>query len=261
MNTSFTHALAVQGRVLWALTLREVQTVHGHTSIGYLWEIFKLVFGIMLLWAIRMFMGFHSPTGMHVLLFLVLGFIPMNLFTLTVNRGLRAASGNFSLLTFPQITPLDLHLSSSLVAFVTEITIMGLFFCGILVAKIECVLVNPVLFGFGLLGLAFFSAGFSMTLASLNYYLPLIKELLPMLMRVLFFTSGVFFSPANMARVMGDWIMWNPLASYIELLRGSFLHFEPSDAVKMDYLVSVTVCFFCIGLLLERYTRRKVGTE
>ena len=261
MSTSFSHAFATQGRVLWALTLRELQTIHGHTSIGYLWEIFKSAFGVTVFWGIRAVSGFHTTTGMHVLLFLVVGFIPLNIFSDILSRGMRAISGNFNLLTFPHVSPLDLSISCALVTFVTEVTIMGLFLGGMLLLKIEVTLIDPISFGFGLIGLFLFSLGLSLTLAALNLYLPLIKEVLPMVLRVSFFCSGVFYSPIEMSRIAGDWIMWNPLSNYIELLRGAFTGPTPSEYVKMDFIIAITLIFLSSGLLLERYTRKKVTGE
>ncbi len=261
MNTGFSHALTIQGRVIWALTLREVQTVHGHTSIGYLWEILKSAFGIGVFWGIRSITGFHTTSGMHVLLFLVLGFIPLNIFSDIVNRGMRAVSGNFNLLTFPHVSPLDLSISSTLVPFVTQVTMMALFMGGMALAEIEVTLVDPISFGFGLIGLLFFSLGLSLTLAALNLYVPLIKEVLPMILRISFFCSGVFYSPVEMSRLAGDWIMWNPLANFIELFRCAFTSPMPSEYVKVDFLIIVTPVFLALGLLLERYTRKKVMAE
>ena len=261
MNTSFSHALSTQGQVLWALMLREIHVLQGKTSLGYLWEIIKSAFGVAVFWAIRMFSGFHSANGMHVLLFLVLGFIPMHIFCDVLGKGLNAVSGNFNLLTFPHITPLDLSLSSALVVTVTQVTIMALFMISMVLMKIEMVLLDPISFGFGLIGLFLFSYGFSLVFAALNLYVPTMGQILPMIQRVTYFTSGVFFSVDQMSRFVGDWILWHPLACYVELLRGTFVSPTPVESAKLEYIIPLTLISLALGLLLERYTRKKVIAE
>jgi len=258
MSTGFSHAFATQRQVLWALMLREIHVMQGDTSLGYLWEILKSAFGVAVFWAIRTFSGFHTSTGMHVLLFLVMGFIPLYIFTNILSKGLKIVSGNLNLLTFPHITPLDLSLSSALVIIVTQLTIMVLFIGIMLLIKIEVILLDPISLGFGLMGLFSFSYGASLAVAALNLYVPVVGQILPMILRVSFFCSGVFFSTAQMARIVGDWIMWNPLACYIELLRGAFLSPVPVETAKVNYVVPVTLVALALGLILERYTRKKV---
>ena len=261
MSTTFSHAVSLQGRVLWALMLREIQVVHDRTKLGYLWELIKSAFGVTVFWLIRSVMGMTDTNGLHILIFLVLGFIPLHMFTDVLIKGIKTIKTNSSLLTFPQITPLDLHLSFTLVKTVSQLLILALFLAGSAVAKIEYRLVDPLAFGLGLFGLFLFSWGTSLTITALNLYVPLIKEVIPMCTRVLFFTSGIFFSPVKLSQRVGDWVMWNPLANYIELLRGSFLYTTPSEFIKMEFMISVTVLALGLGLLLERYTRKKAASE
>ena len=260
MSTGFSHAFAIQRQALWALMLREIHVLQGNTSLGYLWEILKSAFGVAVFWAIRTFSGYHTSTGMHVLLFIVMGFLPIHMFANIMSKGVKIVSSNLNLLTFPHITPLDLSLSSALVISVTKLTTMAIFVGVMLLINIEVTLVDPVSFGFGLIGLFLFSYGFSLLFSALNLYVPVIGQILPMILRINYFCSGVFFSITKMSRIVGDWITWNPLACYIELLRGAFLSPVPVETAKVGYIVPITLAALALGLILERYTRKKVMT-
>ena len=62
-------ALIVQGRVIYALMMREVHTIYGTSRLGYLWALFDTIMGIVIFWALRTVMGFHPPHGMPILFF------------------------------------------------------------------------------------------------------------------------------------------------------------------------------------------------
>mgnify|MGYP000054903957 FL=1 len=105
----------VQGRVIMALILREVHTLYGSSRLGYLWAVIQTMFGIGIFWGIREIAGARAPHGMSVLMFLLAGFGLWATFSETLTKCMSAVSGNKALLTFPQVTPLDLMLSRTVV--------------------------------------------------------------------------------------------------------------------------------------------------
>jgi ABC-type polysaccharide/polyol phosphate export permease len=60
-----------------------------------------------------------------------------------------------------------------------------------------------------------------------------------------------------MGQRYGDKLLWNPIANYIELLRGTFIHPDPPGELKLEYTAWVTMSLLALGLLLERYIRPK----
>ena len=101
-------ALKVQGRVIYALMMREVHTIHGNSRLGYLWTLINTMWGIFVFWGLRYAMGAGDPHGMSSLLFLTTGFGIYSIFSGTVSKCMTAVSGNKALLTFPQVTPVDI---------------------------------------------------------------------------------------------------------------------------------------------------------
>jgi len=255
MNASFSQALAVQGRVLWALSLREIHGRHGKSRLGYLWEILKTLFGVGVFWGIRELMGAKAPQGLPTGVFLLMGFFIWNIFSETVNMGLRIVPRNKALLTFPQVLPLDLFLSNLITVWITEVIVAGLFLLGLHIAGYQFRLYDPLTFFLTLLGICFFSLGISLILSVLLARLPFLDQIIPVMMRMLFFTSGVFFSPLQMTVRFGDAILWNPLVNFIELMRGSFVYMAPDSSIKIAYIVIFSCMVFFFGLLLERPTR------
>jgi capsular polysaccharide transport system permease protein len=86
---------------------------------------------------------------------------------------------------------------------------------------------------------------------------PTTEKVVPMALRVMFFTSGVFFSPQQLAGRFCNAVMWNPITNYIETLRSAFQHISVNSMIKTEYVAWVSLSVLFLGMLLERYVRRK----
>ena len=260
MNTSFSQAMSVQGRAIWSLALREIQAMQGKLRIGYLWQLIKVALGIGIFWAVRALLrAAKSPGGMHLALFILLGIVAWFIFSEIVRRSLSIVPSNRALLTFPQITPLDMYLSHALVAWGTHIIVAAIFLLAFTLVNIPFHIYDPVTVLVASLGLGAFSLGLGLVIGSLVPYVPMLGEIVPMLLRIMFFTSGIFFSPRYFPGI-GELLMWNPLANFIELIRGAFLFQHPEDHIKIGYITVLTFVFLALGLLLERHARPRQET-
>jgi capsular polysaccharide transport system permease protein len=257
MNTRFADCLRVQGRVIWALALREIRGKHGRYRIGYLWEIIKTGFMVSVFMVLRTWI---APPAFHSIplpLFLLLGFVVWFIFRGIVAMTVEAVVTNKSLLTFPLITPLDLYCSSSIVMWVTEVVVMCLYLAILHFLGYSFRLYDPITMGVSLVGIFLFAFGIGLILGSIAIYIPALEKIVPMGLRVLFFISGVFFSPLHLSGRFGSVVMWNPVTNYIEAFRGAFQYTSANSIIKTEYVAAVTICALFIGMLLERYVRRK----
>lgn len=251
-------ALDTQGRVVIALALREIHTLYGGKSLGYLWAIFQTAFGVAVFWIIRSFTHAAAPHGMTMLSYLVAGFGIWNIVSRILLKCMAAVDGNRALLTFPQVTPLDIMLARALVLSATQIVSMSvLLLCGIPFGY-------PVtISNLGLLIIVIFLAtflglGLGIILGSLAIYIPVLHQLVSVIVRILFFTSGVFFSVSMLSHRVGDFLMLNPIMQLIELSRMALSNGYVSMYADFWYVVQITIVVLCLGLLLERYARRRV---
>ena len=251
-------ALRVQGRVIYALMMREVHTIYGTSRLGYLWALIQTMWGIAVFWGMRYLLGATAPHGMHILMFLLAGFGFYNMFSGVLNKCMSAVSGNRALLTFPQVTPVDLMISRMIITWATEIVAALLLIAIGMLFGMSFYLTD---FG-GLLMLLLLTPmlglGVGTCCASLAVLYPTLEKVIPMVMRILFFASGLFYSATMLPSYVLKYLWYNPMLQIIEwgrvcLSRGySTIHYSPL------YLVSVTAISLCIGLLLERYVRRRL---
>lgn len=251
--------LIVQGRVIKALMLREIHTINGNSKLGYLWVLIQSIFGIAVFWGVRHFMGAtQAPHGIGMAMFLAIGFGVWNIFSATINRCMTAVSGNKTLLTFPQVTELDVMIARMLVTTATQILVTML-----IIASAWIVLEEPFVLGSLPLLLTLIavvplmSLGFGLVLASLAVYIPVLEKLVPMVLRILFFVSGVFFSISVFSQSLTSILLWNPVLHAVELFREAMHAPYAIQGVSLSYLFLVTLSVCTIGGLLERYVRSR----
>lgn len=257
------HGLIVQGRVIGALVLREIHTINGNSRLGYLWVLIQSIFSIGVFWGVRHFMGAgQAPHGMNMALFLAAGFCLWNIFSNGITRCMTAVEGNRALLTFPQVTELDVMVARVIVISATQMVSAA-----IIVAVALIMMNEPIVMGsLSLLLMLLFSVpmlslGCGLILSSLAVFVPALTKVVPMGLRILFFVSGVFFSVSVFSQSVADILMLNPMLHAIELIRMS-LH-EPYNVTGLSwtYVLSSAIVTCTIGGYLERYVRARRRDE
>lgn len=248
-------AMTVQKRVIYAIILREVHTLYGNTRLGYLWAIIQAAFNISVFWLFREFIGAHAPHGMSTVVFLLCGFIPWYMVSDTVSRCMNAVRANQALLTFPQVTELDLMIARVIVVWGTQLV------SGMIILFIAIALGQPMeLRQPGTLAATVFLApmlglGWGLIFASLARFWPTWERLVPILMRFLFFASGIFFQVSELPSRFSDILMLNPVAQIIEWQRYGFSASSSSPLHNVGYITTWCLFSLCFGLLLERHAR------
>lgn len=251
------NGLVVQGRVLVALMLREIHTINGDSKLGYLWVLIQSVFSIAVFWALRAYMGAHAPGGMSMALFLAVGFGVWSIFSSGITKTMTAVEGNRALLTFPQVKEFDVMVSRIIVVTATQIltTALIISFSVLFGAEFHP---NGILVGLGVLICApLCSLGLGMILSSLAVYLPVLNKLVPMILRIGFFISGVFFSIGAFKQDIADILLFNPILQSIELMRMSLHNAYVVEGLSFTYLAGFTLFVLVIGGFLERYVRSR----
>lgn len=251
-------ALTVQGRVIYALMMREVHTIYGTSRLGYLWALIDSMVGIIIFWALRTAMGFHPPHGMPIIFFLLAGFCTFSMFRGPINKCMTAVSGNRTLLTFPQVMPLDIMVGRMIVLWGKEIVaalilIIAASFFGIYFQITNFAILFFVLIATPLLGL-----GVGLICHALKVYFPVVEKIIPIILRFMFLTSGVFFSIARFPSYIMEYLWWNPMLQIIEMCRMSISQGYRAMSYSIFYLCACTIICLCLGLLLERHVRRKL---
>ena len=100
--------------------------------------------------------------------------------------------------------------------------------------------------------------GMGMLCASLAVLYPTLEKIVPMVMRILFFASGLFYSATMLPSYVLRYLWYNPLIQIIEWGRVCLSRGYSTIPYSPEYLVSVTATCLCLGFLMERYVRRRL---
>lgn len=251
-------ALIVQGRVIYALMMREVHTIYGTSRLGYLWALIQTMWNIFVFWGMRYALGASDPHGMSILMFLLMGFGIYHIFSGVINKCMTAVSGNKALLTFPQVTPLDIMIARMIIVWATEI-VSGIIMIFISILFDMQVYINDL---GGILVILLitpiFGLGVGMICASLAVLFPTVEKIVPMILRLLLFVSAVFYSATVIPSYIMKYLWYNPMIQLIEWGRFCMSRGYPAESYSILYIGFVFMVSLCLGLLLERYVRKRI---
>jgi len=218
--------------------------------LGVLAEPFIVVAGFM---AVRLLFGFKGIDGMDALLFLGSGCMLFFLFKRVALGALGGVSRrDRSLLTLRRVKPIDLVLGRGLVEVQIYSSCMLLLVVGLSFVRWQPLADNPGAAILVFLMAAGTALGISITAFVVGHRLPPVKFLARLVIsRVLFWTSGLFFSAALLPDNVRSLLLWNPLLHAIELFRHYLQPRYPIPGISVGYLAAWT--FGSLGLSLLLY--------
>lgn len=243
--------------------LREIHTINGNSRLGYLWVLIQSIFGIAVFWGVRYFSGAGSaPHGLNTAVFLATGFCLWNIFSSGITRCMSAVDGNRALLTFPQVTEFDVMVARIIVISATQIvTAAFIIFCSLFAMGDSIIIGSIPLLLFLLICVPILSLGCGMIFAALAVFAPALNQIIPMILRIMFFVSGVFFSASIFSQSVADVLFLNPILHAIELIRMSLHEPYVVPGVSWTYVLASSVVTCAIGGYLERYVRSRRRDE
>jgi capsular polysaccharide transport system permease protein len=254
-------ALAVQQRVLFALLLRELSTRYGPYRLGYTWALLEPVLHLLALTGVFALLGRGSVAIPNLALFLLSGIVPWLLLNNIVQRALGVLSGNVGLFGYRYVRYLD-----PLIARVAlEVWIATLATCVLL--AIFTMLGLPVsihdpltLLGVWLLYTVFcFAVGVWVMLLASQFRE--VQKTLPVLMRLFYFVSGVFYSLQALPAEVRPWAAWNPVLQFIESLRRAIFWGFSAPEANPTYLLLLTGGLLYLGLAVYRRREARLLLE
>ncbi len=234
--------------------LRETLTRFKKQRLGYVWAFLAPCLHIGL-WFI-VFTLLRAPREFHDMsgfMFLATGIVAMYLLFLKVATYVSSAvSSTKGLLRFPMIKQLD--------------AVFARFF---LEAATMMVISTVLLFSFVTLGfgagpynlpslllsatcLLLLALGFGSFNGSLSLLFPAYSRLTFIIYRVIYFTSGAFFSVTNLPPEVQRAIAWNPVFNGVDQFRSAWSFTYESTLTSNAYVIAVAGYLFLLSLILDK---------
>ncbi len=250
------NAATVQARVVHALILREIGGRFGQTYFGYIWALFNPAAGVIVLTVIFSTAERLSPPDIPLLMFMVTGYLTWQCFNSTYDRAQSATGMSQALLHFPHVTGLDLVVARAMLEIMTFTLILIIFtVIGMLMTD------NAWPDRPRLALLAFWYAGLGGAVLGglVGALTPLMRSLnnfVSPILRLGFFTSGIFFTAAQLPSWVLPYLSWNPMFHVIERVRETWFAAYVSPIADEIYVIRILVFGLAAALLAERLSRR-----
>lgn len=253
-NERFLMQLAKMRNVIVAIILRETKTRFGKNKLGYLWAIIEPCSYILIFLLIRSAMHMNIPFGENLFVFILSGLLVYRMFKSVTSRALNAISANQTLLTYPQVKPLDAILARICLEIATMLVVFFLFFFLLSLFSDSSIIQYPDRFAAAILATVFLSLGVGIFNAVLATLFPSWERLWGLLNLPMLILSGIFYIPKSLPPSVQAILQWNPVLNCVEWIRFAiYLDYDP--LLNRSYVICFGVISILIGLLLERYYR------
>ncbi len=246
--SSFLDRFLLMLRVIWALIYRETKTRFGQKKIGYAWAFLEPLAQIALFAAVFGYFMDRVLPGIDYVVYLSIGVIGWNLFNDTLNQSVGAVSSNFGLLVYNRVKPIDTVFAravlESIIFWVVLPTI--LLFLYLIDRDVGYFNLGYILIGF--LSLWIFSLGLGMFFAVLGAIKKETKWILNVMLKPLYFLSGIMYSVSSIPWEYQKYLLFNPLIHALALLRKGFIEGYRADYLDGFYLFICCLVTLFIGL-------------
>ncbi len=233
---------AIQGRVIHALLLREMQTRFGRNQLGFLWLFIEPLLLAVAIGAIKSVYEVGHHPGISPFVFALVSYLPYFTFRAIVGRAAGTLQANMTLLYHSHIKLIDVVLARHLLEMGAVMTVMALITAGVAIYSEHPPASIPTLV-FGLLMLFLLAQGLGLLAAAVSAVSEVAERLIHPLLYLSLPLSGALISldtlPANLREIL----LWNPQANIHELVREGFFGSLIHSYYDVGYVL------FCVGLL------------
>jgi capsular polysaccharide transport system permease protein len=249
-------SLGVQGRILFALFIREMQTRWGRRNLGFAWLFAEpLVFAVPVL-TLWHFIRPKMDAGLPMFPFLWSGYMPLLIFRHVTGHSLYVVRSNAALLYHRNITPLDIFLGrcaleslGNLAAVVFSFTVF--YMTGILDWPYDM----PLMFA-GFLLSAWWALDVAIIVAALSERSEIVEHIWMPASYVYMLLSGfpymAYWLPTHLREVV---LYINPPLLCYEIVRGGLYGNLITTYQYPVYLIYILATLTAVGLWLMRNVR------
>lgn len=258
-SPSLVTLVRTQGRIVGALILREMRTRFGRSRLGYVWAILEPISHLLTLGSVFSLLN-HSPppVGDNLFLFYLTGLLPFLMFGHVSQEVMTALVANKSVLQLSIIKRADVIWARALLNLATEIVVGLIVFSAFAVNGIQGMPADLLTVTQSILCLWLIATGIGVLNIVLSELAATWEGIFGAINRLLYFGSGIYYSPISMPETVRNILIWNPVLQSIEWFRSGFYHQYSPHWLDRTYVLEWVVGAMLVGFAAERATRRLV---
>jgi capsular polysaccharide transport system permease protein len=246
---SFSGALAAQRRSIGALVLRDIRSRYGESRLGFFWSLMEPFLHIGVLAIVFQFtMHGRPPLGDNFFFFYFTGVMPYLLISHLILHIGHAVKAQRQLMQIPTVAPFDVVVGKFIIENFTSAVIFLIFLGLFAVFGVDPLPVSlPHVF------LAYFLTsmlgfGLGMFCAALFEFGAMIEHVVGLLLRMLYFASGIFYVPAVMPVNVRNIIAYNPFLHIIDCMRMGFFRSYAPEWMDLGYAAKCALFSLLLGM-------------
>lgn len=245
-------SLRLQADIVRALAFREQSERIRKSPFGAVGLLVEPLLFVSIWLLLRIALRAGGASWMNPVLLFGTGFILFYLFNTIAIRAINGVSKSQRLAELRRVRPLDVLMAGALVESQVYGTCLVLVIVGVALYQWSITLADPgtAVAIFGLIVLTALGIGISALVV--GHRLPVVKLAVRLVVRrLLFWTSGLFFSIATIPDYVRPLVLWNPLLHGIELFRHAMEPTYPIPGISLPYLLMWA--FGSLGLSMVVY--------
>jgi len=231
-----------QAQIVIAIARREIQSRFGHIAVGYAWT-----YVVPLVWVAATYFAFYffgrsSPVFTDILTFIISGIIPYAAFRFVINAVSRVPGTMRGLLIFPSVKVEHGAAAMALIEF------FNIFVIYAIVAAINYFVFgnaemdDPLMFLEGVTLAWALGVSYAYLFIILARFNPTFLSVGQVLLRPMFFLSGVFFTANELPDRVLAVFAFNPILHAVEISRdGMLFHYQSRIASPLYALLWIAI--------------------
>jgi capsular polysaccharide transport system permease protein len=256
-NNSFLQQLKIQGRVIWALTLRESITRFGREGLGTLWLILEpamFIIGVML-----MFSALHADhAGLSYAEYLAVSYPTLLFWRNGTGRVVKAIEINRPLLHHLPIRPIDIIYSRILLEFSGAAGSFILLFLVLIYVGVCQLPADILLMTYGYLLIIGFSFAFVMIMAALAELSDTIERVSHIILYLMLPFTGVFIPLYTLPEQIREYLLYMPLINAVECFHAGYYGGRMQTFYNIPYTIFSILVMLFFAYALTNISIRKV---
>ncbi|EQB00636.1 sugar ABC transporter permease [Sphingobium quisquiliarum P25] len=252
---------AIQGRVIYALLMREILTRYGRHNIGFLWlfvEPMLFTTGVTILWTLSK--SVHG-SSLPIVAFALTGYSSVLLWRNMPSRCIGAIEPNLALMYHRNVKAIDVFLArlileagGATISFVT----LSLFY--IYIGWLEPPEDVLTVVG-GWLLLAWFGGSLAMLLGALAEKSELVERLWHPASYITFPLSGAAFMVSALPNSVQKYALYIPMVNGVEIVREGYFGNKIHAYYDLPYLVGCCIALTLLALAQVAVVNREITPE
>jgi capsular polysaccharide transport system permease protein len=250
--------MRLQGRMIWALTLRETVTRFGRGGLGMLWMIAEpamFVIGVMIIFS---FIDAGYPYGISPAEWLAVSYPTLLFWRNGTGRVTGAIEQNRSLLHHRPIRPMDIIYARILLEFASAIAVFLFLFPIFVVVGICRIPNNVFIMATGYLLVIWFSFGFVLIMAGLAELSETIEKTSHIILYLMLPFSGVFIPTFLVPEPYRSYLLYFPLIDAVDYFHHGYFGPDVPSYYHIFYTVVALMGMTLFGLALSGLAIGKV---